>query len=172
DGSGSSGPVPMGKDNDYPTSPGPDADSILAVRLQAGTSGDIFMLSVSGKFQPKPLIVTPAYEGGPQLSPDGPWLLYQSNPSGPPEIYVRPYPAMDRAWQVSGGGGVQTRWAATGHEIYYRNGQRMMVVAFNGAGAEPTFGKPAPLFADVYDFGQGVSIANYDVTRDGRFIML
>lgn len=34
------------------------------------------------------------------------------------------------------------------------------------------FGKPTPLFTDVYDFGQGISIPNYDVTRDGRFIML
>ena len=29
-----------------------------------------------------------------------------------------------------------------------------------------------PLFADDYDFGSGLSIANYDVTPDGRFIML
>lgn len=172
DGSGNSGPVPSGQENDYPSSPGPDADSILAVRLQPETSGDIFLLSVSGKFAPKPLIVTPAYEGGPELSPDGRWLLYQSNASGQAEIYVRRYPALDRAWQVSGGGGVQTRWSGTGQEIYYRNGQRMMAVAFNGRGAEPAFGKPTPLFADEYDFGQGVSIANYDVTRDGRFIML
>jgi hypothetical protein len=28
------------------------------------------------------------------------------------------------------------------------------------------------LFTDEYDFGSNVSIANYDVTRDGRFIML
>ena len=28
------------------------------------------------------------------------------------------------------------------------------------------------LFNDVYDFGQGLSIPNYDVTRDGRFLML
>jgi hypothetical protein len=28
------------------------------------------------------------------------------------------------------------------------------------------------LFADEYDFGQGASIPNYDVTHDGRFIML
>jgi len=172
DGSGNAGPVPSGQVNDYPASPGPDDDSILAVRLQPQTSGDIFLLSVSGKFAPKPLIVTPAYEGGPEMSPDGRWLLYQSNASGQAEIYVRRYPALDRAWQVSGGGGVQTRWAASGREIYYRNGQRMMAVAFNGTGAEPTFGKPVALFADGYDYGQGVSIANYDVTRDGRFIML
>ena len=34
------------------------------------------------------------------------------------------------------------------------------------------FGKPAALFADDYDFGPGTSIANYDVTPDGRFIMI
>lgn len=27
-------------------------------------------------------------------------------------------------------------------------------------------------FADEYDFGRNISIANYDVTPDGRFIML
>jgi hypothetical protein len=47
-----------------------------------------------------------------------------------------------------------------------------MAVAVDSSGAEPAFGKPAALFADEYDFGQAISIANYDVTRDGRFIML
>jgi Tol biopolymer transport system component len=172
DGSGKSGPVPAGLINDYPSSPGPDPDTILDVRIQPETSGDIFLMSISGKFQPKPLLATPAYEGGPQLSPDGHWMLYQSNESGQPEIYVRRYPAMDRQWQVSEGGGVQARWSSTSREIYYRGGQRMMAVAFDSAGAQPTFGKPAALFADEYDFGQGLSIPNYDVTRDGRFIML
>lgn len=31
---------------------------------------------------------------------------------------------------------------------------------------------PTALFADVYDFGQGLSIPNCDVTRAGRFLML
>ena len=172
DGSAKAGPVPAGLINDYPSSPGPDPDTFLNVRIQPETSGDIFLLSISGKFQPKPLLATPAYEGGPQLSPDGRWMLYQSNESGQPEIYVRRYPEMDRQWQVSEGGGVQARWSSTSREIYYRGGQRMMAVAFDSAGAQPTFGKPAALFADEYDFGQGLSIPNYDVTRDGRFIML
>ena len=171
DGSGKAGPVPAGLVNDFPSAPGPDPDSILAVRVQPATSGDIFLMSISGKFPPKPLVVTPAYDGGPQLSPDGRFLLYQSNESGQPEIYVRQYPALDRQWQVSEGGGVQTRWSSTGREIYYRNGQRMMAVAFSASSAEPAFGKPTALFADEYDYGQGLSIANYDVTRDGRFIM-
>jgi serine/threonine-protein kinase len=172
DGSGKGGPVPAGLINDYPSSPGPDPDTFLDVRVQPETSGDIFLMSISGKFKPKPLLVTLAYEGGPELSPDGHWMLYQSNESGRPEIYVRRYPAMDRQWQVSEGGAVQPRWSSTGREIYYRGGLHMMAVAVNSSGAEPTFGKPIALFADEYDFGQGASIPNYDVTHDGRFIML
>ena len=42
----------------------------------------------------------------------------------------------------------------------------------DASGAEPAFGKPTTLFADEYDFGAGLSIANYDVTPDGHFIML
>jgi len=85
-------------------------------RISAGTSGDTFLMSISGKFQPKPLLVTPAYEGGPQLSADGDWMLYQSNQSGQPEIYVRRYSAMDRQLQVSEGGRVQARWSSTSRE--------------------------------------------------------
>jgi serine/threonine-protein kinase len=172
DGTGKMGPVPAGLANDFPSSPGPDADSIIAVRVQPETTGDIFLMSISGRSPPKPLLVTPAYEGGPQLSPDRHWMLYQSNESGQPEIYVRRYPTMDRQWQVSEGGGMQPRWSKTSREIYYRNGKHMMAVALDASGAEPAFGRPTALFVDEYDFGMGVSIPNYDVTPDGRFIML
>jgi serine/threonine-protein kinase len=172
DGSGQAGPVPSGTINDYPTSAGPDTDSILMGRIQPETSADVFLMSISGKFQPKPLLMTSAYEGGAQLSPDGRWMVYQSNETGQAEIYVRRYPALERAWLVSEGGGVQARWSSTGREIYYRGGQHMMAAAFDVSGAEPAFGKPVALFTGEYDFGQGISVANYDVTRDGRFIML
>ena len=67
---------------------------------------------------------------------------------------------------------MQTRWSADGEEIFYRNGKNLMSVKFDASGVEPSFGKPQPLFTDEFDFGQGISIPNYDVTRDGRFIML
>jgi eukaryotic-like serine/threonine-protein kinase len=172
DGSGKTGFVPAGLVNDFPSSPGPDSDSILDVRVQSKTAGDIFLMSIRGRFPPKPLLVTSAYEGGAELSPDRRWILYQSNESGQPEIYVRRYPALDREWQVSEGGGVQGRWSSTSREIYYRSGRQMMSVSLDARGAEPSFGKPKALFADEFDFGQNISIPNYDVTRDGRFIML
>jgi hypothetical protein len=58
DGSGRAGPVPAGLVNDIPSSPGPDSDSFVAVCIQPETAGDIFLLSISGKFQAKPLLVT------------------------------------------------------------------------------------------------------------------
>ena len=172
DGGGKTGPVPGATVNDFPSSPGPDPDSIIGVRLRPDTSGDVFLMSISGAFEPKPLIVTSGYEGGAQLSPDGRWLIYQSDTSGRAEIYVRRYPALDRQWQVSEGGGVQARWSRNSKEIYYRGAKHIVAVALDAAGAEPVFVKPTVLFADDYEFGGGVSIANYDVMPDGRFIMI
>jgi Tol biopolymer transport system component len=172
DGSGATGPVPGGIVSDFPSSPGPDPDSFIGLRIRPETSGDVFLMSISGAFEPRPLVATTAYEGGAQLSPDGRWLLYQSDASGRPEIYVRRYPALDRQWQVSDGGGVQARWSRDNREIYYRSGGHVVAATFDQSGAEPVFGKPVALFADDYDFGAGASIANYDVTRDGRFIMI
>jgi serine/threonine protein kinase len=172
DGSGESEPVPAATVNDFPSAPGPDPDSFVLVRIQPDTSGDVFLMSISGVFEPKPLVESPGYDGGPQLSPDGRWLLHQSDASGRHEIYVRRYPELDRPWQASEGGGLQARWSRDGREIYYRNGREFQAVSFDGSGSEPVLGKPEALFRDDYSLGNGTSIANYDVTPDGRFIVL
>jgi hypothetical protein len=72
--------------------------------------------------------------------------LYQSAESGATEIYVRPYPALDRAWQVSVGGGAQARWHASGKELFYRSGSKMVAVTADIAGAEPRLRPPVVLF--------------------------
>jgi eukaryotic-like serine/threonine-protein kinase len=172
DGSGNEGEVKGAVANDYPSAPGPDPDSIFVTRIQSKTAGDVFLMSTSGAFEPRPLLYTRAYEGGAQLSPDGRWLVYVSNESGASEIYVRRYPALDRQWQVSEGGGIQPRWSASGREIYHRGGPKVTAVAFDGRSDVPVLGKPMPLFNDDYDLGQGITIANYDVTPEGRFVML
>lgn len=130
------------------------------------------MSSGRGKFPPKPLIATPAYEGGAQLSKDGRWLVYVSSESGRLETVVRRYPSLERTWRVSSGLGVQPRWRADGREIFYRDGENMVAVAFDGSKDEPVIGKPVALFKDDSDLGQGVTIAAYDVTKDGNFILL
>jgi serine/threonine-protein kinase len=172
DGSGRGGALPGATVNDYPASPGPDADSMLTVRIRPESAGDILLTSIGGTARERPLLATPAYEGGPMLSPDGRWLVYQSNESGDPEVYVRRFPDLERSWQVSEGGGAQTCWSRDGREIYYRAGGRFMVAAFDGSGTEPRLGRPATLFADEYDVGPGITTRNYDVLPDGRFLFL
>jgi Tol biopolymer transport system component len=172
DGSGQEGEVKGGLTNDFPSGPGPDPDSVLVTRLQPETSSDVFLLSLSGAFAPRPLLSSRAYEGGAQLSPDGRWLAYASNESGQFEIHVRRFPELDRQWQVSEGGGTQPRWSVTDREIYYRGGPTLTAVPFDGRAEEPVMGKPQALFRDEYDLGQGITIANYDVTPEGRFLML
>ena len=55
--------------------PGPDPDSLVTVRIRPETAGDI-LLTLDRRRLPSrgPSIATPAYEGGPELSPDGRWL--------------------------------------------------------------------------------------------------
>jgi Tol biopolymer transport system component len=171
DGSGRAMPVPGTDVNSYPAAPGPDADSIFMVRLVEGSSGDISLVSISGAFAAKSIVATPSYDGGPALSPDRRWLLFVSTMSGQAEAYVKPYPGLDRQWQVSAGGGTQARWSPDGKEIYYRAHQRFVAVPFGTTHAEPVIGKAVLLFADTYDFGPNTTLPNYDVTHDGRFIV-
>ena len=143
---------------------------MFITRIVPGQSGDVYLISLTGAYPPKALVTSPGYDGGAMLSPDGRWLLYYSTMSGQGEAYVTPYPAAGRQWQVSAGGGRQVRWSADGREIFYRGDGKFMAVTFSGAGIEPVIGKPTPLFTDTYDFGTAISLATYDVTKDGRFI--
>jgi eukaryotic-like serine/threonine-protein kinase len=172
DGKQDGGVVTHSTSTDYLTAAGPDPDSMLAVRLTSDLGAEIYLFSLSGAHPPKALISGPGYQGGGQLSPDGRWLLYQSDETGEPEIFVRAYPALDRGWQVSVGGGMQSRWGVGGREVLYRSDGALVSVAFEGRGGVPGLGKPQVLFDQPFDYGQGVSIANYDVLPDGRFVML
>jgi len=80
------------------------------------------------EFSPTPIVKTPAYEGAPQVSPDGQWLAYVSNDAGQMEVYLRPVAGVDRRWPMSSGGGFHPLWSSNSRTIYYRNGQRLMAV--------------------------------------------
>jgi Tol biopolymer transport system component len=116
---------------------------------------------------------TQAADGGPQLSPDGRWMAYASEESGRREIYVQAYPGPGGRWQISSDGGNEPLWSASGHELFYRSGDRMMDVDIRTEG-EFLAGKPRQLFEGSYvpSFA-GYVRANYDVSPDGqRFLMV
>jgi hypothetical protein len=87
------------------------------------------------------------------------------------EVFVRPFPGVGGKWQISSEGGAQPVWARSGHEIFYRNGDKMMAVP---VGTEPAFqaGRPIQLFEKKFAMPD-TGLAEYDVTPDGeRFVML
>jgi Tol biopolymer transport system component len=109
-------------------------------------------------------------EQHPWLSPDARWVAYTSNQSGRSEVYVQAFPGSSGRSQVSTDGGTEPVWARSGRELFYRVGDRMMAVAVE---SRSTFKAAAPR---VLFTGRYASVAwgeaNYDVSPDGRFLML
>jgi hypothetical protein len=135
-------------------------------------SSDVNVLSLEGERRPRPIVRTSGFDGGAQFSPDGRWLVYASDDSGSMQVYVRPFPGPERKWQVSSDGGTAPRWNRNGHELFYRNGNKMMAVSVS-TGAELISSPPRILFDQRYAFGANVTLANYDVSADGqRFVMV
>ena len=109
----------------------------------------------------------------------GRWLAYCSMESGKPQAYVQAFPGPGPKIQVSTDGGTDPVWKRSGGELYYRNGDSMMVVNVSTA---PTFtaGRPRELWKGHYSHGMstscdppGATSSNYDVTADGkRFLMV
>jgi len=133
------------------------------------TSADLWLLSLGSQYDLRPFKQTPAAERQGSFSPDGRWMVYTSNESGRPEIYVEPVPGPGGRWQISTTGGEQPRWVRTGREIVYRIGTKMMSAAVQ---TQPKFSaaKPVELFDRKFD--RGGSVGGYDVTPDGQtFVM-
>jgi Tol biopolymer transport system component len=158
---------------DYPGAVTADGRTLVLLRSSPVMSFDVLAARLEDTTRVTPLVQTPAYEGGARLSSDGRWLVYVSNESGRNEVYVRPFQGPDRRWQVSSDGGSQPVWNPNSREIFYRIGDRMMAVAVTPVGGDLRLSAPQQLFARPYAYGAGITIANYDVTRDGqRFLMV
>lgn len=158
--------------SDYPGSVSRDGEQLVFVRISPDTSGDIFVVSLRGDAQIRPILKTPAYEGSARLSPDGRWIAYSSNESGRMEVFIAPFPQFDRKVQLSTDGGTQPVWDRNGQEIFYRSGTKMISVALTTT-PDLRLGVPRLLFELPYAFGAGITIPNYDVSPDGqRFAMV
>jgi hypothetical protein len=115
---------------------------------------------------------TPAYEGGAQVSPDGKWMVYVSNELGEFEVFLQPYPALNRRIQVSSSGGVHAAWNPRGGEIFYRSTDKLMSVRMVTTAAGPVLSPPSVLLSGRYAFGGGFTTPNYTVSADGDTFIL
>jgi len=132
---------------------------------------DILATSVHGSGDARKIVASEYGEFHPALSPSGRWLAYVSNRTGQNEIWVQGYP--DGApMRVSSNGGDEPLWSFDGRELFYRRAQAMMVVAASNTGNDFSFAPPKELFTGPFSSAAGAVERSYDVSRDGRFLML
>ena len=170
DGSGAVERLTESPNEHFATAFSPDAKQ-LVLREETATSGaDVMALALDGTRTIRPLVTTTFNELNGEVSPDGRWLAYDSNESGRAEIYVRPFPDVDRGrWQVSTGGGAWPLWARSGKELFYMElSGAVMSVAVDG-GSTFRVGNPTRLF----EGGTTAPGRTYDVSADGqRFLVI
>ena len=94
---------------------------LLAERTDpTGPYWDLKTLSLDGDHASKPLIATKYTELNADLSADGRYVAYESDQSGRAEVYVQPFPDVEKGrWQVSVAGGTRPAWARNGRELFY-----------------------------------------------------
>jgi len=104
-----------------PKSWSPDGRYLAYETLAAAarTKSDIWILPLFGDRKPFPFLATQFDEQFSQFSPDGRWVLYTSDESGRPELYVAPFPGPGSKWQISAGGALRGEWLQGGKEITY-----------------------------------------------------
>lgn len=153
-----------------PWSWSPDGKFLALHEVHKTTGHDICVLAMEDRGASTIILQTEFTEWAPSLSPDGRWLAYSSNQGGGNfQIYIRPYPEMDRIIPISKESGEEPIWSRSGDELFYRNKNKWMVVSIS---TEPEFvaGAPQVLFEGPYGQVGGLS---YDVSPDGqRFLVL
>jgi len=151
----------------------PDGTQLLVRENSPKTGSDLSVLALNGKREVKPLLQGSFDERNGDISPDGHWLVYESNESGQHQIYVRPFPDVNAGrWQISSGGGIRPRWAPSGRELFYIDGENTLSAVPVQATTRFSAGNPTKLFGlrSLSAFSNGWP---YDISRDGqRFIAI
>jgi Tol biopolymer transport system component len=141
---------------------------------EAKTGRDLFALPVTGskEQEPIPIANTPFEESNGQFSPNGRWVVYETNESGHFEIVVQPFPKPTDKWQVSTNGGTQPRWREDGKELYFIAADgKLMAAPVSTSGTSFTWDAPIALFAAHIAPGAGANKQQYAASRDGRFLI-
>ena len=155
----------------FPCSLSGDGKTLFVTAGYAGASVDIGAQSLEGDKKYSLLLKEPYAEAQPHISRDGRWMAYASMESGQSQIYVRPFPELNKGrWQLSPNGGESPLWSPNGMELFYRNGDEVMVVPVK---TEPVFSHEAAkvLFRGTYV--QAWPFDAWDIHPDGkRFLMI
>jgi hypothetical protein len=128
---------------------------------------DLWMLPLGGS--PRPLLKTQFGERNAAIAPDGKWMVFVSTDAGRDDVYVASFPEPGARVPVSTSGGWQPVWSRDGKELYFRQGDWMMVAPVQAAPFR--IGVPRQLFLfERALYGADPNVPDYDVGPDGRFV--
>jgi Tol biopolymer transport system component len=106
------------------------------------------------------------------FSPDGRWLVYESNLSGNSEVYVRAFPPPSSGqggqWLVSNSGGTFPRWSRNGHDLLYMSGDQIMAGSYTVKGDTFVAGEPRVWIGRI----GAVLGTSWDVAPDGKRVLV
>jgi hypothetical protein len=174
DGTGSIEKLTSAKQIHSPTDVSPDGTRLIFTEISETQDVMMVPLDAAGGERPlTPLVQTRFHERNGIVSPDGRWLAYESDQSAQVQIYVRPFPDTSKGqWQVSPGRGSKPLWSRDGRELFYLDGDNVLMSVPIADGSEFQAGEPRKLFtaSPVENLTNGLF---YDVMPDGRrFIVI
>lgn len=155
----------------------PDGEILAYGEFHPQNKGDIWLYDFSKQsetYNGEPFLDSQFDEGSGTFSSDGNWIAYESSESGQPEIYLTSFPEPKGKTQVSNSGGRSPLWGPDSRELFYLEGNKLMVVDVSGDGTPSIPRLVSDKVAwEPHSYSDKVSWEpySYDVARDGmRFL--
>jgi eukaryotic-like serine/threonine-protein kinase len=173
DGSGTAQPLTQSGNGRFATSA---RDRGSVVGHQDGPSVfDVVEFSIPKPGEPpsegRTLVSTPSFEFNADVSPNGRYLAYQSNVSGPFQIIVNPFPHIESGrWPL--GEGTTPLWSRDGKELFYRDqSDHLVALPVDTSGTTFVPGSSRALFE--LRISTTAPDRGFDVSLDGqRFLVV
>jgi len=159
DGAGTPQRLTQSADPQFPGSFTPDGRRLMYSEIQT-TGWDLLTIPIDiGSYglragKPEVLLNSRFNERHGGFSPDGKWIAYFSDESGPYEVYVRSFADRGKTWQISSGGGWFPTWArGTKQLLFHNTDRRLMAVDYTVTGdrfvaSKPRFWMDSPVTVD------------------------
>jgi eukaryotic-like serine/threonine-protein kinase len=106
----------------HPSTWSPDGRFLIVSQMEPNTGFDVWIFPADGSGPGAPYLETPYDERVPAISPNGRWMLYTSDESGRPELYVQSFPTPGHKYQISTTGCFVGTWRKDGKEIFLVGG--------------------------------------------------
>ena len=151
------------------TSWSPDGRWVVADATDVKTLGDVWLYATDGQTPPRAILRSESNERAAAVSPvTGKLVAFMSEDRKTREVYIAAFPEPRRRQKVSTAGGTAPRWNGDGSELFFRSGDRIVVVDVptQWDGDLPSVGAERTLFTLPPD------VTAWTVTADGQRFLL